>query len=157
MPASQQNHSWVQLMLRAYFFMTLVGEIFSGLLHPTNIILFFQWSANFSVQVWEMINCYIAPSCWFLCGFGAHWLGRKAMTVSTVDLISSKITDQNLMSSKSMTPKLKSIKQHHLHRSYPRRLRSNNVFVHRSQAPSLDQQRTIKMKFVTCSSTCTVD
>ena len=116
-PDHDTHKSWMSTFLQGYFLITMVLLLLSGKVNPTSLYDFFSWSVNTSVSLYNTFNCIIAPSCWFTSGLLAQWLGRQCVVVNNERLIATKITNQSVPP--KVHYKLKSIKQHKLHRSYP--------------------------------------
>ena len=110
-------------------------------------VLLSMWS-SLNAHVWSQWYTFyapmLAPVTWFLAGyFACHIQHATFCSVTTDDLIKSKTTkDFRRQWKKPVKPrvKLRSAFDHGLHRSYPHRLRRDNVFHTRNNAPSVTQR-----------------
>ena len=155
-PPDQSTTSF-KFILLVYIYMILTLPIILGIPIPTfnHLIEMYNNSNNFMV-ILQQITTYIcnicqpvlyllAPLCWMILGYVTtkipQWYQQPFNPIIDAAPISREERRELNSSSPSVSYKLKSARDHKLHRKYPFRLRNNNEFNTRSHAPTIEQRQ----------------
>ena len=154
-PKRQSSWSIVPILQAVYILLTLGYFITTSSTAHSFIHLCSDTIGQFISSTWSHpctnwlvsnFNMLLAPTLWFCLGYTTC----SITTSPTNDDIKNSAIHRSMRRQRDKYKpnnnlKLKSIKQHRLHRSYPLRLRTNNVFKVREEAPSVTKRNLDKL------------
>ena len=103
-----------------------------------------SWYQLLPFLSWSNVLVLMAPVTWFICGYAAcYWTHSNPEPFNPIDhsVVHSRLVRRAEAKQKKPKWKLKSIKGHRLCKSYPHRLRKENVFNTRSATPTLNERK----------------
>ena len=139
-PSSAPSRTWPQIWWMSYFALTFVVLLGSFLvpLVQSSWPTVSAWFSDIFCLVQQWIPVLAGPVTWLLSGYGICYLHQcgTTFTPSTELFNNSRITKKNPFKAPRDIPTPVSAFRCNLHHQYPLRLRNNNTFVTRQDAPS---------------------